>query len=78
MLQESGHDTVDANVELGLPIDRRDYRVSAAILHRLDIDRIRLITNNPGKESPRRVWRCDASRAHCRDRGQPQLPEDQT
>jgi 3,4-dihydroxy 2-butanone 4-phosphate synthase / GTP cyclohydrolase II len=49
MLQEAGRDTVDANVDLGLPIDSRDYRVCADILQRLDIARIRLITNNPGK-----------------------------
>lgn len=51
VLQEAGRDTVDANTELGLPIDCRDYRVCADILARLDIDRIRLITNNPGKIS---------------------------
>jgi 3,4-dihydroxy 2-butanone 4-phosphate synthase/GTP cyclohydrolase II len=49
MLQEAGRDTVDANVDLGLPIDCRDYRVCADILQRLDITRIRLITNNPAK-----------------------------
>lgn len=49
VLQEAGRDTVDANVDLGLPIDNRDYQVCADILHRLDISRIRLITNNPAK-----------------------------
>lgn len=49
VLQDAGHDTVDANLELGLPIDCRDYRVCVEILTRLGIDRIRLITNNPGK-----------------------------
>ncbi|WP_123026585.1 3,4-dihydroxy-2-butanone-4-phosphate synthase [Mycolicibacterium stellerae] len=48
-LQETGHDTVDANIALGLPIDSRDYDVSAAVLRKLEIDRIRLITNNPRK-----------------------------
>ncbi|MET0473427.1 MAG: 3,4-dihydroxy-2-butanone-4-phosphate synthase [Mycobacterium sp.] len=48
-LQEAGRDTVDANLELGLPIDNRDYGVSAAVLQMLGITRIRLITNNPGK-----------------------------
>ncbi len=48
-LQESGQDTVDANVSLGLPIDSRDYSVSAAVLTALGIQRIRLITNNPHK-----------------------------
>ena len=49
MLQDAGRDTVDANTDLGLPIDSRDYQVCADILERLDIARIRLITNNPGK-----------------------------
>lgn len=49
VLQEAGRDTVDANTELGLPVDSRDYRVCGQILARLGIDRIRLITNNPGK-----------------------------
>lgn len=48
-LQESGRDTIDANIELGVPIDNRDYRVCAAVLHRLGVHRIRLITNNPRK-----------------------------
>ncbi|MFE5707664.1 GTP cyclohydrolase II [Rhodococcus koreensis] len=48
-LQEGGCDTVDANLQLGLPVDSRDYSVAAAILHDLGIDRIRLITNNPDK-----------------------------
>ncbi|CAH0310210.1 GTP cyclohydrolase II [Rhodococcoides fascians] len=48
-LQESGLDTVDANVSLGLPIDSRDYSISAAVLTALGVGRIRLITNNPHK-----------------------------
>ena len=48
-LQDRGRDTVDANVELGLPVDGRDYGVGAAILAELGIDRVRLITNNPHK-----------------------------
>ncbi|HEY5856643.1 MAG TPA: GTP cyclohydrolase II [Aldersonia sp.] len=48
-LQDAGHDTVDANLELGLPIDSRDYGVCAAVLQALGIARIRLITNNPHK-----------------------------
>lgn len=48
-LQDLGHDTVDANLELGLPIDSRDYGICATVLHALGITRIRLITNNPHK-----------------------------
>lgn len=48
-LQEQGLDTVEANERLGLPVDARDYRVAAAILHELGIDRLRLLTNNPRK-----------------------------
>lgn len=49
LLQESGRDTVDANVALGLPVDNRDYSVCSEVLGRLGISRVRLITNNPAK-----------------------------
>ena len=48
-LQDGGLDTVDANVRLGLPIDARDYAPAAAVLARLGIRRVRLLTNNPDK-----------------------------
>jgi 3,4-dihydroxy 2-butanone 4-phosphate synthase/GTP cyclohydrolase II len=48
-LQDAGHDTVDANLQLGLPVDARDYGVGARILEDLGIRSVRLITNNPGK-----------------------------
>ncbi|MCZ4548627.1 bifunctional 3,4-dihydroxy-2-butanone-4-phosphate synthase/GTP cyclohydrolase II [Gordonia rubripertincta] len=48
-LQEQGRDTVDANLDLGLPVDARQYWQAAAILRDLGVDRIRLITNNPDK-----------------------------
>jgi 3,4-dihydroxy 2-butanone 4-phosphate synthase/GTP cyclohydrolase II len=48
-LQEQGRDTVDANTDLGLPVDSRSYGVGAQILADLGVRRIRLITNNPAK-----------------------------
>ena len=48
-LQESGHDTVDANRLLGLPDDSRRYDAAACILRDLGITSIRLMTNNPRK-----------------------------
>jgi 3,4-dihydroxy 2-butanone 4-phosphate synthase / GTP cyclohydrolase II len=48
-LQDAGHDTVDANLQLGLPVDSRDYGVGARILDDLGVRSVRLITNNPRK-----------------------------
>src|SRR5690606_34232187 len=48
-LQDQGRDTVDANVDLGLPVDRREYGAAAAILLELGFNQVRLLTNNPAK-----------------------------
>ncbi|MFF8954927.1 bifunctional 3,4-dihydroxy-2-butanone-4-phosphate synthase/GTP cyclohydrolase II [Streptomyces sp. NPDC014894] len=48
-LQERGRDTLDANLELGLPADARDYAAGAQILADLGVRSLRLMTNNPDK-----------------------------
>lgn len=50
-LQEDGLDTLEANLALGLPADKRDYGAAAAILHELGLASVRLLSNNPDKAS---------------------------
>ncbi len=49
-LQDQGFDTVEANIEVGAPIDSRDYGLTARVLRDLGMHEIKLLSNNPAKE----------------------------
>jgi len=48
-LQDKGYDTIEANKQLGLDVDNRDYSLALAILKDLGVKKINLLTNNPDK-----------------------------
>jgi 3,4-dihydroxy 2-butanone 4-phosphate synthase/GTP cyclohydrolase II len=58
-LQDAGLDTVDANLELGLPADAREYAAAAQVLADLGVGRVRLLTNNPVKVGALRRYGVD-------------------
>ena len=49
-LQEAGFDTVEANEQLGLPVDARSYQAAAQILAEMGLNEVRLLSNNPDKQ----------------------------
>ena len=55
-LQDAGFDTYDANLHLGFEPDERDYEISAAMLKKLGVKSVRLLTNNPDKIKQLRAY----------------------
>ncbi|AJT40813.1 GTP cyclohydrolase II [Psychromicrobium lacuslunae] len=60
-LQEAGADTVEANEQLGLPVDARSYGAAAAILQALGLEKISLLSNNPVKAERLRALGIDVA-----------------
>ena len=50
-LQDKGYDTLDANLQLGLPADARTYEIAAKMLKSIGYDELYLMTNNPDKKA---------------------------
>ena len=80
-LQDGGRDTVDANLDLGLPADARHYGAATQILRDLGVASVRLLTNNPDKTTSLEAYGIARGRAGGADpaaqRPQPRLPADQ-
>ncbi len=80
-LQDGGRDTVDANLDLGLPADARHYGAATQILRDLGVSSVRLLTNNPDKTSSLESYGIAvAERVRpdpAAERPQPRLPADQ-
>jgi GTP cyclohydrolase II len=69
-LQDGGMDTVEANEHLGFAADSRDYGFSAAALHALGVQRVRLLSNNPDKVRQLEAHRIKVvERVPCQPRG---------
>jgi 3,4-dihydroxy 2-butanone 4-phosphate synthase/GTP cyclohydrolase II len=58
-LQDQGQDTVEANIALGFPVDKRDYGIGAQILRDLGVKKVKLLTNNPKKSSALQAYGFD-------------------
>ena len=80
-LQDAGRDTVDANLDLGLPADARHYGAASQVLRDLGVSQVRLLTNNPEKSESLRGLRDPRRRAGAADtpaqQAQPGLPAHQ-
>ena len=80
-LQDAGRDTVDANLDLGLPADARHYGAATQILRDLGVESVRLLTNNPDKTRALEEYGVPVAErvplTHAAQRPQPGLPADQ-